>query len=197
MTAVRVRSRTLAALAMAALGLGGGCYATTPHRAQVASSTTPSHCASVVADVFARSGFVQVARTPQLSMLFTARTAGPYNSFLPTGTGVGVKLTGESEGSGWCRVELEAVSPDADCVDVHSPFTCAAQGAGTVAMDPVTGDTSSVPVPAPRDAYAPACPIVRPLLCQLSYAPGAENDAAVDELARRVRAALGENASVN
>jgi hypothetical protein len=33
--------------------------------------------------------------------------------------------------------------------------------------------------------------------CELSYAPGEDNDAAVDELARRVKVALGPSARVN
>jgi hypothetical protein len=197
MAALRFGGRTLAALAVVSLGLAAGCYATAPHRAQVASSTTPMRCAAVVADVFARSGFVQVARPPDLSMLFAARTTGAYTSFLTTGSAVGVRLTGSDTGSGSCQITLEAVSPDANCVDVHAPLTCSTAGVGTVAMDAVTGNTAAAPVNAPGMAYAPACPVVRPLLCQLSYAPGAENDAAVDELARRVQSALGPAATVN
>ena len=41
------------------------------------------------------------------------------------------------------------------------------------------------------------CPIVRPVMCELSYAPGADNDAAVDELARRLQAARGPGARIN
>jgi hypothetical protein len=34
-------------------------------------------------------------------------------------------------------------------------------------------------------------------MCDLSYAPGAENDAAIDELARRLQEALGARARVD
>jgi hypothetical protein len=191
MAALRFGGRTLAALAMASLGLAAGCYATTPHTAQVASGRTPSQCANVVAEVMARSGFVQVARPPGLSMLFAARTTGPYTSFLTTGAGVGVMLTGDDHGGGSCQVMLQAVSPDVDCADSHTPLAC---GFGSD-MIAVTGE--SVAVPQGNASGSPPCPIVRPLTCELSYAPGADNDAAVDELARRVRVALGSAATVN
>ena len=41
------------------------------------------------------------------------------------------------------------------------------------------------------------CPVVPSIMCELTPAPGADNDAAVDELARRVQAALGPSGRVN
>jgi len=190
MAALRFGGRTLATLAAAALGLCG-CYATTPHRAEVASSSTPSRCATMVADVLTRSGFVQVARPPQLSMLFAARTTGPYSSFLTTGSGVGVMLTGNDVGSGWCHVTLEAVSPDASC-----PATLGGTS-GTLNCQKATDPTPVVGGLGGQVSAQPLCPTVPQAMCELTYAPGAENDAAVDELARRVQLALGPAATVN
>ncbi len=62
-------------------------------------------------------------------------------------------------------------------------------------MDPITGIAMTGPM---RNGVGlPACPMTGTFACRLSYAPGEENDAAVDELARRVRVALGGGAHVN
>ncbi|HVU52062.1 MAG TPA: hypothetical protein VHL80_15295 [Polyangia bacterium] len=193
--ALRFGGRALAALAAASLGLAAGCYSTTPHRAQIAAVALPRVCAAAVVDVFARSGFVQLPTPPDLSMLFAARVTGPYSSFMRTGMGVGVKVDTATGGAGTCNVTLEALSPDVDCADMHAPLTCVALGKGPVTMDPITGTIMSPPL---RNATsAPACPIMGNLSCKLSYAPGADNDAAVDELARRVQVALGADGRVN
>jgi hypothetical protein len=188
MAARRFGGRTLATLALGSLGLAAGCYSATPHRAEIASSNTPVRCASVVADVFARSGFIQLPSPPKVSMLFGARTSGPYSSFLTTGSGVGVTLTGDNGGSS-CHVTIEALSPDVACHDAHTPLTC-----GGGAMDVITGEKIAS---SGNWSGTPPCPEIGQTMCELSNAPGAENDSAVDELARRVQMALGPAATVN
>ena len=123
-------------------------------------------------------------------MFFAARTGGPYNSFLTTGSGVGVTLRQENGDDGTCRVTIEALSPDPSCSDVHGPFAC--QGG---AMDATTG--AVVVATAGNGSGSPPCPIVRPLICDLTSAPSTDNNAAVDELARRVQVALGSSGRVN
>jgi hypothetical protein len=110
---------------------------------------------------------------------------------MTTGSAVAVTITDQDGAGGSCRVTIEAVSPDADCPgDVGSSFSavgCQAQGiAQPMPPPPLSGAT---PVP-----LCPPSPI---LACKLTYAPGADNDAAVDELARRVQDALGPTATVN
>jgi len=181
MAASRFGGRTLAALAAAALGLAAGCYSATPHHAQVASSASPRECSAAIVDVFARSGFVQVATPPKMSMLFTARVTGPYNSFLSTNTAVGVTFR---QGTETCDVTIEAVSPDVDC---PAPLNGTS---GTLNCQ--RADMPLLVTPnAASSATVPLCPIVPQPNCELTYAPGADNDAAVDELARRVQLALG------
>jgi hypothetical protein len=169
-----------------------GCYETTPHRAQVASSVAPKVCSNAITDVFARSGFIQLPTPPNLSMFFTARLDGPYNSFLRSGTGVGVTIDAAAANVDACHVTIEALSPDVGCSDMHGPFAC---GSGGFGIDQVTG--GMVPAGSSAPSYTTPCPIVRPLICTLSYAPGSDNDAAVDELARRVQVALGPSGRVN
>jgi hypothetical protein len=186
--------QSLAVLALAALGLGAACYATTPHVAQVSTaSQADANCAvttDAIRDVFARSGFVQLPRRGQLSMLFGARTGGPYSSFLTTGSGVGVNVERATDGT--CHVAIQAVSPDASCpgneVDSSELMGCQQQGA------------PSTPVRLSPSFAAPSgrlCAPLPTLTCELTYAPGADNDAAVDELARRVQAELGARGRIN
>jgi hypothetical protein len=191
MSASKLGARSLSMLAVM---IGAGCYSTTPHKAQVAAIAMPRTCVSAIADVFAKSGFVQLPTPPDLSMFFTARTSGPYSSFLRTGTGVGVKLDAATDGAGTCNVTIEALSPDVDCPDAHAPLACIAPGKGPIMMDPISGMPLT---PTMRNGGGmPACPNMGTFACRLSYAPGEENDAAVDELARRVRVALGADAHV-
>jgi hypothetical protein len=181
MAASRFGGRTLAVLAAASLGLAAGCYSATPHVAQVASSAAPRECSAAIADVFARSGFVQVTTPPKMSMLFTARVTGPYNSFLGTNTAVGVTFR---QGTDTCDVTIEAVSPDVDCPPPQNGTS------GTLNCQ--RADTGSIVTPnGVLSPLLPLCPTVPQPTCELTYAPGADNDAAVDELARRVRIALG------
>lgn len=177
----------LALLALGWLGMAAGCYSTTPHRAQVARMVAASECADTVSDVFARSGFIQLPTPRNLSMLFSARAGGPYSSFLSTGSGVGVTVHHDDDAEGFCHVTIEALSPDAGCAgDKTGPsgtLNCQRQGA------------PSTPAAAASDELL--CPVVPALMCELTSAPGADNDAAVDELARRVQAAFGPSGRVN
>jgi hypothetical protein len=183
----------MAALAcLAPLPLGAGCYSTIPHRAQVATMGAERNCSEAVADVFARSGFVQLPTPPHLSMFFTARIEGPYSSFMRTGAGVGVTVQQHGK-SPACAVTIEALSPDATCPDATVAINCG--GTGTFVQN--QQNLRSPPPPGPLGLQPPLCPVVPPQSCQLSYAPGADNDAAVDELARRVQVALGPSATVN
>jgi len=178
----------LALLALGWLGISVGCYSTTPHRAQVAQKAAASDCADAVHDVFARSGFIQLPTPRNLSMLFGARTGGPYSSFLSTGSGVGVTVHHDDDAAGLCHVTLEALSPDAGCPgsDSGPSGTLNCQRQGIPPEPPGYGGMTQTP-----------CPVVPPIACDLTSAPGAENDAAVDELARRVQAALGPSGRVN
>jgi hypothetical protein len=190
MTASRLSARRLALLAVAGLYLTAGCYSSTPHRAQASTAVAQANCARTVSTVFANSGFIQVPPPPNVSMLFTPRIGGPYTSFLRTGAGVGVTLNQNAAPS--CRVTIEALSPDSSCVFMGPPLLCSAR-TGPVAMDQVTGEMTPLH---DGSLSIPACPATVQL-CQLSYAPGEDNDAAVDELARRVQAALGAPVHVN
>jgi hypothetical protein len=191
MAAPKPGVRMLALVALSALVLDAGCYSLTPHRAEVARMAPASACSDVfndaVTDVFARSGFIQLPTPRNLSMLFAARTGGPYSSFLSTGAGVGVTVR-HDDAAGMCHVTLEALSPDVGCPGSDSgpsgTLNCQRPGA------PQTVEAYGVSTQAP-------CPVVPLLACELSYAPGADNDAAVDELARRLQAALGSNGRVN
>jgi hypothetical protein len=187
-------ARTLALLALGWLGMGAGCYSTTPYRVQVATRAAAGECVDAVTDVFSRSGFIQLPTPWNLSMLFAARTGGPYSSFLSTGSGIGVTVrhdeNGENggNGEGMCRVTLEALSPDAGCPgsDSGPSGTLNCQRQGIPPEPPGYGGMTQSP-----------CPVVPAPICELTSAPGADNDAAVDELARRVQAALGSHGRVN
>jgi len=184
-------ARKAVLVAAASLGLAAGCYSTTPHRAQVATKALEGSCSDAVADVLARSGFIQLPTPVNLSMLFSARVDGPYNSFLRTGTGVGVTLHEGEYGRGSCDVTIEALSPDPSCSSTLS-IDCLEQGGLINSMNPVTGAKVPGANGPPSATILPMCPLL-PIACELSYAPGPENDAAVDELARRVQEALGAN----
>jgi hypothetical protein len=108
--------RTVAPGRALALGLAllGGCYSTTPHRAEVVSRAQPQDCGAIVADVLGRSGLVQLPTPTWLSMFF-----GPgmhaEKPLVPMGVGVGVTIDAANGGPGGCHVTLEALSPDPSC----------------------------------------------------------------------------------
>jgi hypothetical protein len=190
MASPKLGARRLAVLAMAPLALAVGCYSTTPHRAEVASSATAHDCGAVIADVFARSGFIELPTPPNLTMFFAARTTGPYSSFLSTGAGVGVTLQQRDQDA--CHVTLEALSPDASCPGTQGGLS------GTLNCRQLNAPgTPALAAPGYGVSSEPPCPVVGPPICELTSAPGRSNDAAVDELARRVQIALGGGAHVN
>jgi hypothetical protein len=186
MVSSKLGDRTLALLALVSLGLAFGCYSTTPHRVQVATQAEPVDCTNAITDVFSRSGFIQLPTPAHLSMLFAPRTSGPYSSFLSTGSGIGVTVKHDNA-AGTCHVTLEALSPDVDCPgsDSGPSGTLNCQRPGAPTQGP-SGDTN-----------VPLCPVVPVASCELTSAPGGDNDAAVDELGRRLRAALGPSSRVN
>jgi hypothetical protein len=178
----------LAPLVVVALVGMSACYSITPHRAQVVTRAAPRACADAVGEVFARSGFVQLPTPPRLSMFFGPRLSGPYSSTLAAGTGVGVTIDPAALAGGTCHVTLEPLSPDANCVGAWpTPFSCR-RAEVPLARGPGWHRDSEPQMP---------CPVTQTPMCDLSYAPGADNDAAVDELARRVRETLGPQARVN
>lgn len=191
MTAPKPVARMLALFALASANLALGCYSTTPHRAQIATKATPRDCAEAISDVFTRSGFIQLPTPPKLTMFFATRTAGPYSSFLSTGSGVGVTLRHEHSNESVCHVTIEALSPDVGCPGSQTgpsgTLNCRRLGEPG---SPIVGISYGA-------SYETPCPVVPGPMCELSYAPGADNDAAVDELARRLQAALGPSARVN
>jgi hypothetical protein len=188
MSAPKGGARRLVGLALSSIALAAGCYSTAPHRAQFVTQATPRACSAAIDSFFAGSGFIQLPTPPHLSMLFTARVSGPYTSFLRTGSGVGVTVNEGGASSETCNVTLEALSPDVNCADVHAPLSCVGPSGG-VSMDAVTGSNVSLP-PGGNQSPRMTCPTVAPVMCELSYAPGADNDAAVDDLARRLHTAL-------
>jgi hypothetical protein len=188
MASPKFGARTLALFALGSLAVSVGCYSTTPHRAQVATKAAATECTDAIHDVFSRSGFIQLPTPRNLSMLFGARVGGPYSSFLSTGSGIGVTVHHDVDGAGLCRVTLEALSPDVGCAgsDTGPSGTLNCQRQGMPPESPFYGGTTQNP-----------CPVVPPAMCQLTSAPGVDNDAAVDELARRLQAALGPSGRVN
>jgi hypothetical protein len=181
--------RRAAALALA-LGLAaGGCYSTTPHRAEISTPATKDACAAAIGDVFERAGYVQLPTRQGLSYLFGPRLSGAYSSFLLAGSGIGVTVSPIAAAEGTCHVTIEALSPDVGCPVAAGPLGCGT--AQVVATNGPSGGRSTV-----QDG-TPPCPVVPPAMCELTSAPGAGNDAAVDELARRLRATLGPSGAVN
>jgi hypothetical protein len=180
MASPKLGARLVSLLALS--WLGAGCYSTTPYRAQVESVAAPKQCMAAIADVFARSGFIQLPTPQNWSMFFGPRVGGPYSSFLATGSGIGVNVQTDAAHTGACHVTLEALSPDIDCPGSQNGPS------GTLncrrADMPADGANGVGP------SGTPMCPIVPSMMCELSSARGDDNDAAVDELARRVRAAL-------
>jgi len=180
------RSVTVTALSVV-VAMGAGCYETTPHRVEVASSAAASSCAATVASVFAGAGFVQLPAPAHTSMFFGPRMTGAYSSLLRSGSGVGVTMVNDAA-AGQCRLTLEALSADASCPGSElnpggPPLLCPPLFEGPSGQGTVSGPSHCRPPP--------------PEICELSSAPGPDNDAAVDELARRLRVALGPKNRVN
>jgi hypothetical protein len=195
--APKPRAPLVTLVALTSVGLALGCYSTTPHRVQVANATQtePRECTRAITDVFSRAGFVQLPTPPHMSMFFAVRVSGPYTSFMRMGGGVGVTIAPTASVAGTCQVTLEALSPDVGCSDAFQPASCL-DSSGQATMNSVTGQV--FPGPGGHDIVGGLgpCPSV-PSMCMLSSAPGSDNDAAVDELARRLQAALGPRGVVN
>lgn len=177
-------------LATAAVGLGAGCYATTPHRGEAASNAGARSCAEAVIEVFSDSGFAALAAPPDLSMLYEPRASGSRGASMSAGAAVAVKIGAPAGAAGSCHVTLEAVSPDVDCPAPQSSMfsepRCQARNVSQPAPPIASGEY-----------LVPECPARPVVACKLSYAPGAQNDAVVDELARRLQSALGPTGSVD
>jgi hypothetical protein len=190
MVALRFAGRTVVALALASLGVTSGCYSSTPHRVQIVSGATPNECWSVVGAVFTDAGFSRKMPTPpNLSMLFGARTSNPDGFGVRTSSAVGVMIRDGAPSGPSCKVTLEMISPDVDCTASVN------LGAGVATCQPPSSAQPSPPLSSGQ-YLVPVCPPTPVHNCKLSYAPGAENDAAADELARRVQVALGRGAVV-
>jgi hypothetical protein len=160
--------------------LSAGCYETTPHRVEVAGRVPSSDCAAAVRGVFAGAGFVQLPSPPRTWMLFAPRMSGTYSSLLESGSGVGVTFAGSEGAPDDCHVMLEALSSDASCAPMQTNMAGPATCGGRLDRTPMM-----------------PCPVASQLTCELTSAPGPDNDKAVDDLARRLRAALGPKSSVN
>ncbi|HVZ74654.1 MAG TPA: hypothetical protein VHJ20_19865 [Polyangia bacterium] len=162
---------------LAALALAAGCYSTTPHRAEVRTAATDDSCRTAVADVFEAAGMVRRPPPPGQSLFYGPRLAPSNGSREMSGAGIGVTVAEGELAAGRCHVTLEALAPDSSCPPgAVAPL---AAGTGPWALPPVV--TSPIP----------------PQSCEITYAPGNDNDAAVDELARRLREALGAHAQVD
>jgi hypothetical protein len=160
--------------------VSAGCYETTPHRVEVAARVASPDCAATVRGVFAGAGFVQLPSPPRTWMLFAPSGAGPSSSLRTSGAGVGVTFSGSEGQSDDCHVTLEALSSDASC-----PKSQSVGGGPVMCGGPVL-------------RMAPAQCLVAPeMMCQLTSAPSPDNNAAVDDLARRLRVALGPKSRVD
>jgi hypothetical protein len=171
------------------LALLAGCYATTPHRAEVTAPRERAVCDSAVGDVMTRAGLVPLTPPPRYSMLFGPRTSTPSAApDKPALTGIGVVVREAARGADrGCSVTLEAVSTDASCPTVEPPecytqYTRAPSQFGTP------------PYSAAGSSNAPGACGLGPLTCEMGEVPGLEST--VDDLARRVRDALGPTARV-
>jgi hypothetical protein len=165
----------LLVLGLFVCGANAACYEATPHRVVVTSHVRDTNCAAAVAKVFARSGFIQLPTPPRLSMFFGARVSGPYSSLLKSGAGIGVTFENDDARAG-CRVALEALSPDVSCPGAEmgpDGFPgCRRQG--------------MLPEP-PFSSTERPCPTTPATACELTPARSPDNDAAVDEIARRLQ----------
>jgi hypothetical protein len=180
--------RRAAPSAIAALALLAGCYATTPHRAEVTAAEERATCNGAVGDVMTRAGLVPLTPPPRYSMLFGPRVTGQglsYNKAPARGIGVVIRETSGEAGPHGCSVTLEAVSTDASCPAASEPIECE----GAYAAAP-----SAPPPPYAATWSSPAGCNLGPRTCEMAPVPG--HDSTVDDLARRVRDALGPGARV-
>ncbi len=189
MASPKLGARLVSLLALS--WLGAGCYSTTPHRAQVASVAAPRRCSAAIVAVFERSGYVQLPTPHNWSMFFGPRLDGPYGAFLATGSGIGVTVQNDGGDAGTCHVMLEALSPDVGCPG-RDDAPAAVSNCRRVSM-PADGPGRG----AAAMTSTALCPIAPSMTCELSSAPGDDNDAVVDDLARKLRAVLSPAARVD
>lgn len=184
---IQMFRRRAAPSAIASLALLAGCYATTPHRAEVTAKGSRATCDEAVGDVMTRSGFVPLTPPPRYSMLFGPRVTGQglsYNKAPARGIGVVVRETLVDLGSPpACSVTLEAVSTDASCPT--EPFECEGSYVATA---------TAPPPPYAAGWNSPTACNLGPRTCEMAPVPG--HDSTVDDLARRVRDELGPGARV-
>ena len=180
------RSAAMAVALSVALSvsLSAGCYETTPHRVEVAARVAAPDCTATIAGVFAGAGFVQLPSPTRMSMFFAPRGVGASRSGLGSIAGVSVTIADAAAVGGECRVTLEALSPDPSC-----PGGALSVGGRSALCDASSGAGVS--------SALPRCGSMPPMTCELTSAPGPDNDAAVDDLARRLRAALGPRSRVD
>lgn len=171
--------------AIGALALLAGCYATTPHRAEVTASGARATCDGAVTDVMTRAGLVALMPPAHYSMFFGPRSASPGATLKTTAIGVGVviKETAGDTGAGNCSVTLEAISTDPSCA----------------ALEPPECDNQYLRWAPGGDRSNPATPNLSAtcgaaMACDMSEAPGHEQ--AIDDFARRLRDTLGPSARV-
>jgi hypothetical protein len=169
------RSR-VAPSAIAALALLAGCYATTPHRPEVKAPAPKSACLAAVDDVFTRAAFVPMQTPAGYTAFFAPRMGSSQLQRRRAGLGVGVVVEAGVAVGGGCRVVLEALSNEGACPEVES-LECSSMRSPfeSVTLRSCQSDVTT---------------------CPMSTAPGAHNDAMVDDLARRLRETLGKDASV-
>jgi hypothetical protein len=140
-----------------------------------------------VGDVFTRAGWVLLPPPPGLTYLFAPRTTGPFFAKLRTGSAISVTLTQEGDADdSVCRVVVEAVAPDPSCPE-DEPIECLNPNLPMASAPPPASDSTN---------YSMQCRPWPPM-CPFTAAPTPQNDAMVDELARRIRTALGETGHVN
>jgi hypothetical protein len=114
-----------ASFALAALALSG-CYATTPHRAEVTAAGASAACVGAVSDVMTRAGMIALMPLPtHYSMFYGPRSSGPGPWPKTTQMGVGVVIREERRDSGaqTCTVTLEAIATDTSCA-ILEPLSC-------------------------------------------------------------------------
>lgn len=172
--------RRAAAAAIGVWALVTGCYATTPHRPEVQGFAARPACMAAIDDVFTRAAFVPRQTPAGYTAFFAPRMGVSQTRSQWADIGIGVVVSSSPAGEGGsCRVVLEALAMnDGTCSADESNLGCALP-------DPRVGPTVM------------ACPVSLITTCPMTSAPSPTNDALVDDLARRLREALGPNASVS
>jgi hypothetical protein len=172
--------RRIVPAAIGALALVAGCYATTPHRAEVTATGPRATCDGAVSDVMTRAGLIALMPPARYSMLFGPRAAGPAAIPKSATMGIGVVIREETGAPGQqtCSVTLEAISTDTSCAAIEPP-EC---------ENPYlrTGPSASRPYPLALCGSN--------MTCDMNQAPGHEG--AIDDFARQVRDTLGPSARV-